>query len=250
MILCEYDFPLRRSDVENLCSSLERLTQTLRFYVKTLPSGLRAIGTPKVAGGPIDPDGTITVVTGLLRVSKQYGFEAITGATNEALGQHTTRNPAGLSRLIQCMRKTLTGPHKTSNALNAAQSGKTLEQWRSFLFNTLLPLAHEHKVYAMLPGIYFLLLSLLGPKVLSKEKTLSSSDKIRCATGFPFVLRNVIRALDNPSVNVGDLDHRALWEFSALSPDLQSGIWEYLPVSFQFESWEQLESGVLDTVEI
>jgi len=231
---------------------LNDLANRVRFFVKTLPARLRAVGNPK-QGGTLDPQEALYRVTAILRLSTQYEFEAITIAVKENLIQNMTGTCEGLRRLILRMETMCnTGGSVALGKLQRSSTSTTL--WRSFLQDTVLKIAHEHQIYAMLPGIYFLLLSLVGPNELAVDRSLSASDRIRCSTGFPFVLEKVHLGLSNKSSASercgAVLDHRALWKFASLDPNSQIEVWDSLPMLFKFKNWEELECGVLETVDL
>jgi len=97
----------------------------------------------------------------------------------------------------------------------------------------------------MLPGLYFLLLSLYSFTNLSVNQNFSISDRTRCLAGFPYIHRDICREKEN--LKQEELDHKTLWAFSRLTSDAQNKIWESLPSIFKFKSWEELEDEKLNT---
>ena len=126
----------------------------------------------------------------------------------------------------------------------AAYSKLRRAEWRHLL-NELLMLAHAHKIYAMLPGLYCLFLALDGPLELSRNGGLSMSDRLRCSTGFHFLHGDICRLgggkIKQPAQS--PFDHQVLWEFLCLTAGEQEVVWESLPGLFQLPSWGELWSN-------
>ena len=207
--------------------------------MQRLPEKLRSLGATKgVSNGySYDAKDTIPDIQALLRLGVQYEFTTLTAAVKSTLAQHAVGSSATVSRLLKHMKETcLPWPDTRSEYFTLRRA-----EWR-LLLNDLLTLAHAHKIYAMLPGLYCLFLALDGPLELSRNGGLSMSDRLRCSTGFHFLYSDICRLgggkIKQPASS--SLDHQALWEFSCLTVCEQECVWRSLPGVFQLPSWDDL----------
>ena len=220
--------------------------------MSSFPRMLRSIGVQKSAGGTVDPNGIIPLVRGILELSLKYDFDRIGPAVKQSVSQHLVGSSAALSSLLRRVRSSCAMPKPpdlqnwSSDAIRDYFKPKRLSllQWQESV-KRLLALAHEHKIHTMLPGLYFLLLSLHGPAELAVNTSFSLSDRARCTTAFPFIHRDICK--HHPSSNQDALDHRTLWAFCLLTNNAQEEIWASLPSAFKFKNWKQLEYENLNT---
>jgi len=181
-----------------------------------------------------DPEGAIPDIRMILRLGIKYDFPSLTAAVRSTLAQHAIDTPSALSRLVKRMKKGCNGEGPYYEVCRMA--------WGTHL-RELLGLAHGHKIFTMLPGIYYLFLALDGPTRLSKNGELSNADRLRCCSGFHALHCHVYRLAVGRTYQPhgDDSDHQTLWLFPELKASEQENVWELLPHIFQFTDWNTLQ---------
>jgi len=207
-------------------------TLTQSYLVKTLPEALNAIGSWRFSAGQtvVDPD-LFPAIEGVLRISNKYNFLDIAAAMKETLARFLVGSPEALFRLLARLNRTLRG--SLSDPV-----------WR-YQPPTFLKFAHNHRIPALLPGIYYLILSVYDPNELAQTQEVPAVDKIRCLTGFPGLYAQLTSG--NDLLKEGEGRNRVFWNFVSLSREDQQKIWDSLPGLFRLGTWEDLKRGVVST---
>jgi len=109
---------------------------------------------------------------------------------------------------------------------------------------TLLNFAYQYKMHDLLPGIYYLILSVYNRIPLSGALRIPAVDRIRCLTALPVLLMNVAGTSYNLKC---DYTTDGFREFSSLTRNHQNQIWEHLPQIFQLGRWDELRRGIIST---
>ena len=131
-----------------------------------------------------------------------------------------------------------------SRLLDRISSGGFAQQQAQEQTLSLLSFAYRHKIYTLLPCVYYLILSVYDPTQLAGTSSIPAVDRIRCLSAFPTLFNRVnggSQPLDGPYRKC------AFWKFASFTRDLQKAIWNDLPGLFQLGTWDELKQGVIST---
>jgi len=112
------------------------------------------------------------------------------------------------------------------------------------LTTTLLDFSYSQKIPVLLPGIYYLILSVYHPNRLV-ECQIPAIDKIRCLTCFPALFAQVTSS--NELFKRSDSRNIQFLCFTSFTQDCQQEIWNSLPSLFRLGIWEDLKRGIVST---